>query len=84
MMSHASDEPEYETVIHIIRRWPTARRLSLVQEVLATLTPDESSLPQRSPTLHQALGLLDTGGPALSDSEIKLWLEERRQDRYGL
>lgn len=61
-----------------------AQRLTLVQDVLATLTSDVAPAPPRQPTLARALGLLATDAPAPSDADIAVLLDERRQERYGV
>lgn len=72
----------YESVVDTVRSWPVAQRLTLVQDVLATLAPDITPLP-RTPTLARALGLLATDAPAPSDEDIAILLDQRRQERFG-
>ena len=76
--------PSCETMIKIIRAWPTAQRFTLIQDVLSTLAPYVRAVSPRQPTLPQALGLLATNRPAPSDAEIAQWLDERRHERYGV
>jgi hypothetical protein len=74
---------EYDRVLKIIQNWPAARRLTLVQAVLKTLTPaDVTERPPQARTLEQARGLLATNSPAPTDEEIAQWLDERRNERY--
>ena len=68
----------------LVRSWPVDQRSSLVQDVLATLAPEASSIQQRQPTLGRALGLLETEEPAPTDAEIGNLLAERRRERCGL
>jgi hypothetical protein len=75
---------DYEQVLTIVRSWPAAQRFTLVQEVLTTLAPAESSERFRPSTLDQARGLLTAGRPSPSDEEIARWLDERRTERYGV
>lgn len=84
MTSNTAQTQHYEAVVNMIRSWPAAQRLTLVQDVLATLAPDLAAASQRQPTLARALGLLATDTPAPSDEEIALLLDQRRQERYGL
>jgi hypothetical protein len=72
---------DYNAILTLVRSWPAAQRLTLVQDVLGTLAP-----PQREPqqTLAQARGLLATTAPAPSDQQIETWLDERRAERYGV
>jgi hypothetical protein len=83
-MPAPTNTPDYETVITMVRGWSAAERLTLVQAVLATLTPDVFPPAQRKPTLTQALGLLATEMPAPSDTDIAALLDQRRRERYGL
>jgi hypothetical protein len=80
-MSVAEAE-EYEAILKIVRVWPPARRIILVQAVLQTLAPSET-MPGSHSTLERALGLLTTDRPTPSDADVAAWLEERRNERYG-
>ena len=73
---------DYETVLQMIRRWPTAQRFALMQELLRALAT-EVATPQVKHTLPRALGLLATNQPAPTDSQIKQWLNERRLEKFG-
>ena len=74
---------EYENILKIVREWPTARRFTLVQDLLKTLAPSqESPIPKRE-TLRRALGLLSSDQPAPSDEDIRSWLNEHRMEKYG-
>jgi hypothetical protein len=76
-----SETGDYESILAVVSKWPLARRISLLQDVLKTLVPEtQTRRPQRK-TLEKALGLLDTGHPAPSDQEIQQWLDERRMNR---
>lgn len=74
--------PHYEDVIDAIRAWTPAQRLTLVQDVLATLAPAVAAAPRRQPTLTRALGLLATSNPPPSDAEVTSLLDQRRTERY--
>ncbi len=84
MASDTVQTQNYEAVIKMVRGWSAAQRLSLVQDVLATLAPDIAPALQRQPTLARALGLLATSQPTPSDNDIAALLDERRRERYGL
>lgn len=84
MSPKPNNVPNYETVIKIVRTWPITQRLTLVQEVLATLAPTAPTTPHRQPTLSRARGLLATDQPAPSDADIAALLDARRRERYGL
>lgn len=71
---------DYETILQLVYRLPTRQRFALVHDVLQSLEP---SLPQRQPTLSQALGLLATTKGAPSDEEVQSWLDEHRVEKYG-
>lgn len=83
MSANTAWNSNYEAIISAISAWPPKTRLALVQEVLATLTPEEHLAPSRSPTLSQALGLLRGSGPAPTDAEVGALLDERRNERFG-
>ncbi len=78
----------YENVLTIISRWPLSKRLTLLQDVLHTLTSelmvsDSAPTQNKRSTLKEAYGLLATEQPAPSDEEIQSWLKERRLEKYG-
>ena len=77
-----SETISYETVIEIVRHWPPVIRLSLMQDVLKTLTQEADPLQAKRNTLEKALGLLATSQPAPSDAEIQQWLAEHRMEKY--
>lgn len=72
-----------ETILDIVRDWPVADRLALLQAVLRTLQEGVASPVQREPTLQRALGLAATAKPPPDDATVEQWLEERRQEKYG-
>ena len=73
----------YKAIIEIVRDWPAASRLSLVQDILKTLALEvENSRPKHN-TLEKALGLLATDQPAPSDPDVQEWLNEHRMEKYG-
>jgi hypothetical protein len=53
-MMSAAETIEYETILKIVRDWPPARRVTLMQEVLQTLAPAEAGASHQ-PTLARAL-----------------------------
>jgi len=79
----AAKNADYEQVLNAVRSWSTAQQFTLVQEVLKTLAPIESLPRTPRPTLDQARGLLATGRPAPTDSEVAQWLDEQRVERYS-
>lgn len=76
-----NQSPTYQQVLEIVCQWPTTWRFTLVQDVLKTLEPEARQ--HKKQTLSQALGLLETSAPPLTDEEIKQWLEEHRMEKYG-
>ncbi len=84
MASQTEQTQNYEAVIKTVRGWSAAQRLSLVQDVLATLAADVVPTPKHQSTLARALGLLATNQPAPSDADIAALLDERRRERYDL
>ena len=84
MAANTAHAESYEAVIAMVRGWSVAQRFSLVQDVLATLSPELASNRHRQPTLARALGLLVTDKATPSDADITALLEERRKERYGL
>jgi dihydroneopterin aldolase len=77
-----SDIENYKSVLNIIQGWSQEQRVSLVQDVLKTLS-NEMKTDEPKETLKKALSLLNPVIPAPSDSEIKEWLEEHRMEKYG-
>lgn len=73
----------YQSVLDVIRTWPSDQRLLLVQDVMKTLESTGTSTRPKCPTVDDALGLLATDQPAPSDSDVTQWLEERRMEKYG-
>ncbi len=78
----------YENILKIIHHWPPPKRLTLVQDILSTLTSElevsEPTLPRiKHNTLKDALGLLATDQPPPSDEEVQMWLDEHRLEKYG-
>ena len=73
----------YKAIIEIVRDWPPASRLSLVQDVLKTLALEVEKSRSKRNTLEKALGLLATDQPAPSDTEVQQWLDEHRIEKYG-
>ena len=72
----------YKAIIEIVRDWPPASRLSLVQDVLKTLALEVENAQSKRNTLEKALGLLATDQPAPSDTEVQQWLDEHRIEKY--
>jgi hypothetical protein len=77
MPVNSAQVSSYEAVINTVRTWPARIRFDLVQEVLATLTPEENSATSRQQTLSQALGLLHGSGVPPTDAEVRAMLDER-------
>lgn len=76
------ENSNYDSVLNIVRQWPSAKRMTLVQDVLETLaTRVEAKRPARA-TLKQALGLLVTDQPAPTDTEVEQMLDEHRMEKY--
>jgi hypothetical protein len=73
----------YQTVLEIVRTWSPIKRYTLVQDVLRTLAPEETTPQHKKKTLARALGLLATDQPPPSDAEIEQWLDEHRMEKYG-
>jgi dihydroneopterin aldolase len=73
----------YETVLRTVREWPVEQRLDLLQALLSTLATEVKPAQPRERTLEKALGLLATGQPTPSNTEIQKWFHERRMNRYG-
>jgi hypothetical protein len=73
----------YETIRQIVRGWPASQRFTLIQDLLRTLAPLETSERPRRNTLDQALGLLATNRTTPTDAEVAQWLDDRRTERYG-
>lgn len=76
------ENSNYDGVLNIVRQWPSAKRMTLIQDVLETFaTRVEAARPARA-TLKQALGLLATDQPAPTDEEVEQMLDEHRLEKY--
>ena len=75
---------EYNTILSQVRRWPTDKKIALVEDVLHTLVPIEQPKDaQPKDTLSMALGLLQSEKKAPTDDEIDAMLAQRRLEKYG-
>lgn len=70
-------------ILAIVQRWPPARQIRFVQEVLRALTPEDAANRFAGLTLSLAQGLLKTDRPPPSDAEVRQWLEDDRWERLG-
>jgi len=82
-MTGQTETTSYQGVLDIVRQWPTAQQIALVEDVLKTISSRVEPPKQRRRTLDRALGLLATDKPAPTDDEVKQWLDERRMEKYG-
>jgi hypothetical protein len=77
----------YENVLQTVRDWPQANQLSLVQDILNTLSQElrDSQRGRGRKTAHLALGLLamSQGVTPPTDKEVSELLEEHRLRKYG-
>lgn len=76
-------ENNYDGVLNIVRQWTLAKRYALLQDVLKTLAPASDPPLVRERTLPQALGLLTTDQPALTDAEVEQMLDKHRTEKYS-
>jgi hypothetical protein len=75
---------EYNTILSQVRRWPTDKKIALVEDVLHTLVPIEQPKDAQSKdTLSMALGLLQSEKEAPTNDEIDEMLAQRRLEKYG-
>jgi hypothetical protein len=72
----------YETIRSAVLQWPANMRFALLRDLLYTLSPADWQ-PSSSSTLSQARGLLRAEAPPPSDEQVKTWLDEHRQEKYG-
>jgi hypothetical protein len=73
----------YEGVLKIVSQWPMAQRMSLVEDVLKTISSRVDLPKQRRRTLDHALGLLATDRPTPTDEEVEQWMDEHRMEKLG-
>lgn len=77
--------PDYQHVLDRVQAWPTTSRLTLVQDIIASIHFEQSAKPSSTKdTLSTALGLLaapDKQPP--TDEDIDQWLDEHRMEKYG-
>lgn len=74
---------DYEQILEIVRQWPADQRLSLLRDVMQTLSATQETLRSPRDTLNKALGLVSSGGRLPSDEEVQLLLDEHRMEKYG-
>ena len=74
---------DYEQILEIVRQWKPDQRLSLLRDVLETLSTAAGPLRSPRDTLSKALGLVPTEGHLSSDEEVKRLLDEHRMEKYG-
>ncbi len=74
--------PNYDEVLKTVETWPADQRLTLVQDILKTLTLSSPQSRPRHSTLKRALGLLETAPPP-SDEQVQQWIDERRMEKYS-
>ena len=72
----------YETIRSTILQWPAEMRFALLRDLLYTLSPADRQ-PSGAGTLSQARGLLTGETPPPSDEQVRKWLDEHRQEKYG-
>ncbi len=80
---NSMEATQYTQVLDTVRNWPSDLRLTLLQDLLQTLTVEVERAGPSGPTWQQALGLLDTGQPAPGDADVQQWLNEHRLEKYG-
>ena len=73
----------YDDVVRSLRDWPAEERWRLIQDLIQTLRPVDSSTPRSQNTLSRARGLLKSDRPPPSDEEVTQWLDEARLEKYG-
>lgn len=78
-----AENVSYEGVLKIVRHWPVAQRMALVQEVLKMPVSEVERPQPRERTLEQALRLVPLDRPAPTDEEARQWLDEHRTEKYG-
>ncbi len=74
---------DYEQILEIVRQWRPDQRLSLLRDVLETLSTTAGPLRSPRDTLSKALGLVPSEGHLSSDEEVKRLLDEHRMEKYG-
>ncbi len=73
----------YQSVLSAVGGWSLEWRLALIRDLAQSLQMELHTQPRRKPTLQKALGLLATDKPAPTDTQIQVWLEERRMEKYN-
>jgi hypothetical protein len=71
---------DYDQVLKVVAGWPPEQRASLAHALIDTLKPANDS---RKPTLDQIVGIARGEGPAPTDEQVELWLDEHRMEKYG-
>lgn len=74
---------DYEQILEIVRQWPPDQRLSLLRDVIKTLSGRQGPLRSPRDTLSKALGLISSERRLPTDEEVKRLLDEHRMEKYG-
>ncbi len=75
---------EYDAILSQVRRWPTDKRIALLEDVLHTLAPiAERKNARPKDTFSKALGLLRRSDTVPTDVQIDEMIAKRRLEKYG-
>ncbi len=72
----------YETIRRTVLQWPADMRFALLRDLIYTLAPADNPTTPKG-TLSIARGLLSADMPPPSDEQVRQWLGEHRQEKYG-
>ena len=70
---------DHATLLNIVRQWPDEERVAFIQELLQMFL---THAREKKPTVEEAFGMAGIENPP-TDAEVKQWLDEHRQEKYG-
>ncbi len=75
---------QHESILQQVVAWPVEERLSLAQEIVASVRPVPARrAPAPRNTAARAYGLLRGPLPPPDDDDVKRILHEHRMEKYG-
>ena len=70
---------DYNSILQMVTKWPPEQRVSLANDLLATLRPASGDRP----TIDQFIGVARPEGAGPTNEELATWIDEHRMQKYG-
>lgn len=81
-----AESQELADVWQRVTAWPDQLKRSLVSRLLQSISGESAlsdSNPTRGPAIEDMVGLAATSNAAPDDNQVRQWLVEKRQEKYG-